>query len=93
MPDLARSHTSLFLHVPAACQIPYSENWPDEVAKMMADKKPTSYFLCTKAGKTIPFVADGAPGELTKTTRVDDVDFPIELVCQARQRVTESSLC
>eukprot|EP00913_Durusdinium_trenchii_P008349 g7842.t1 len=69
---------------PNPLKIPYSENWPDEVAKMMADKKPTSYFLCTKAGKTIPFVADGAPGELTKTTRVDDADFPIELVCQVQ---------
>ena len=89
MPDLARLQTSRFLQVAAACQVQYSDHLAADVKEFMADKSPTSYYLCTRNGKRIPFVADSEPVKLTREPNVDE--FPVVFVYQARQCVREKS--
>lgn len=58
-------------------EVPYSERWAEELAKMMAGKDQTLYFVQTngRQGSPVPFVAGGQPGELPFSPTRDD--FPL----------------
>ena len=69
--------------------MPYSDRWAEELAKIMVQKNPTSHadfdktetpYVRTEGGRgqSISFVADGQPGELSRTPTRED--FPLVVI-------------
>lgn len=69
--------------------VPYSDRWAEELAKIMVQKNPTSHadfdktetpYVRTEGGRgqSISFVADGQPGELSRTPTRED--FPLVVI-------------